>query len=53
MIDNVLATCMHVMRFPVNWTMRTSIGDLTFHRNILNNVPTAETETHWWKHSTN
>ena len=41
MIDNALATYMHGMKCTVNQTMRTSTGALTFHRNILINIPLA------------
>ena len=41
MIDNALATCMHVMRCAVNQTMSTSPGALTFNRDMLINVPLA------------
>ena len=41
MINNALATCMHVMRFAVNQMTRTSPGALTFNRDMLINVPLA------------
>ena len=39
MIDNSLSMCMHVMRWAANQTMITSPGALTFHRDILINIP--------------
>ena len=41
MINNALATCMHLMRCSVNQTMKTSPGALTFNRDMLINVPLA------------
>ena len=41
MSDNTLATSMHGMKCAVIQTIRTSTGALTFHRNILINVPLA------------
>ena len=38
-INNALATCMHVMRSAVNQTLKTSSGALTFNRDMLINVP--------------
>ena len=41
MSDSALATSMHGMKCTVIQTIRTSTGALTFHRNILINVPLA------------
>ena len=39
MIDNALATVVHVSRCAVNHTMRTSPGAMVFNRDTMINVP--------------
>ena len=38
-IDNAVATCVHVTRCSVNQTMQTSPGALVFQRNMLFDIP--------------
>jgi len=38
-MDNALATVMHATRCAINHTMKTSLGDLTFRRDMFVDVP--------------
>ena len=38
-IDNALATCIHVTRSSINQTMQTSPGALVFQRDMLFDIP--------------